>query len=111
MHSREHNQATRLGALLNELADINADAARLPARLEPGDRRHRRGLVGVNRNDQHVRRNDGPMGKSDRALVQGAAATWVALGREANEVMAPLMALLLLATVYKRARHILAKEE
>ena len=51
------------------------------------------------------------MGKSDRALVQGAAATWVALGREANEVMAPLMALLLLATVYKRARHILAKEE
>ena len=58
-----------------------------------------------------IRRNDGPMGKSDRALVQGAVAAWVALGREANEVIAPLMALLLMATVYNRARHILAKEE
>ena len=123
MLAREYNQASRLGALLNELTDVIADAALLlPFAFLPGWNPVIVGAVVVlsgvtemtslaGQTLTGVRRNDGPMGKSDRALVQGVVATWVGLGRQAHEVIAPLMALLLVATVYNRARHILAKEE
>ena len=123
MLAREHNQASRLGALLNELTDVIADAALLlPFAFLPGWNPVIVGAVVVlsgatemtslaGQSLTGVRRNDGPMGKSDRALVQAAVATWVGLGWQAHEVIAPLMALLLVATVYNRARHILAKEE
>jgi CDP-diacylglycerol--glycerol-3-phosphate 3-phosphatidyltransferase len=123
MLAREHNQASRLGALLNELTDVVADAALLlPFAFLPGwcpvivgavvvlaALTEMTSVVGQMLTGE--RRNDGPMGKSDRALVQGAVATWVGLGWKAHEAIAPLMALLLVATVYNRARHILAKEE
>jgi len=120
MLAREHNQASRLGALLNELTDVIADAALLlPFACLPN---WNPAIVGavvvlagltemtsvVGQTLTGARRNDGPMGKSDRALIQGAVATWLALGQTAHEVIAPLMALLLMATVYNRARHILA---
>jgi len=121
--AREHNQASRAGALLNELTDVVADAALLlPFAFLPGwcpvivaavvvlaGLTEMTSVVGQMLTG--VRRNDGPMGKSDRALVQGAVGTWVGLGWRAHEVIAPLMALLLVVTVYNRARHILAEEE
>jgi len=123
MLAREHNQASRLGALLNELTDVVADAALLlPFAFLPDWSPFMVGILVllaaltemtsvVGQTLSGNRRNDGPMGKSDRALVEGAVGTWVGLGWKAHEVIAPIMALLLVATVYNRARHILAKEE
>lgn len=123
MLAREHHQASRLGALLNELTDVVADAALLlPFAFLPGWCAVIVAAVGflacltemtsvVGQMLTGERRNDGPMGKSDRALALGAVGAWVGLGWRAHEVIPALMALLLLATVYNRARHILAKEE
>jgi CDP-diacylglycerol--glycerol-3-phosphate 3-phosphatidyltransferase len=119
MMAREHNQATRLGALLNELTDVLADAALLlPFGYLPN---WNAALVGtvivlagltemtsvVGQTLTGVRRNDGPLGKSDRALLQGILGTWLALGREPSEWLQPAMIVLLIATIYNRARHIL----
>jgi CDP-diacylglycerol--glycerol-3-phosphate 3-phosphatidyltransferase len=123
MLAREHGQASRLGALLNELTDVAADAALLlPFAFLPNWDPVWVGVVVVlsgltemtslaGQTLIGIRRNDGPMGKSDRALVMGAVAAWVALGWRANEVIAPLLALLLVATIYNRARHILAEKD
>ena len=120
--AREHGQASRLGALLNELTDVIADAALLlPFAYLPGWNGAWVGavvwLAGLSEMTSVCgqvltgeRRNDGPMGKSDRAFVLGALAGWIGLGGQANEMIAPLMALLLVVTVYNRARKILAKE-
>jgi CDP-diacylglycerol--glycerol-3-phosphate 3-phosphatidyltransferase len=121
MLARDHNQASRLGAMLNELTDVVADAALLlPFAFLPGWNAVWVGVVAVlsgltemtsvvGQTLTGVRRNDGPMGKSDRALTLGMVSTWLAFGRHPHEVIAPLMALLLMATVYNRARHILAQ--
>jgi CDP-diacylglycerol--glycerol-3-phosphate 3-phosphatidyltransferase len=120
--AREHGQASRLGALLNELTDVVADAALLlPFAYLPGWNGAWVGTVVMLSGLTELtsvcgqaltgeRRNDGPMGKSDRALVLGAVAAWVGLGGRASEVIAPVLALLLGMTVYNRARKILAKE-
>jgi CDP-diacylglycerol--glycerol-3-phosphate 3-phosphatidyltransferase len=92
MLAREHGQKSRLGAYLNELGDVVSDAAlyapfALVAPFGPywtglaillaalsefaGALGH---LVGASR------RYEGPMGKSDRALVFGALALWIGLG-------------------------------
>ena len=120
MMAREHNQATRLGALLNELTDVLADAALLlPFAYLPN---WNPALVGtiivlagltemtstVGQTLTGIRRNDGPLGKSDRALLQGILGTWLALGREPSPWFAPALAVLLMATIYNRARHILS---
>jgi CDP-diacylglycerol--glycerol-3-phosphate 3-phosphatidyltransferase len=120
MLAREHNQATRLGALLNELTDVLADAALLlPFAYLPN---WNPALVGtiivlagltemtsvVGQTLTGVRRNDGPLGKSDRALLQGILGAWLALGRQPSEWLQPLMIVLLIATIYNRARHILS---
>jgi CDP-diacylglycerol---glycerol-3-phosphate 3-phosphatidyltransferase len=90
MLAREHNMQTRLGAFLNELTDVVADAALilpfmsiaqplavaifavLAALTE---------LAGVvSQATSGVRRYDGPMGKSDRALALALFAVAYALG-------------------------------
>lgn len=121
MMAREHNQATRLGALLNELTDVLADAALLlPFAYLPN---WNPAVVGtvivlagltemtsiVGQTLTGIRRNDGPMGKSDRALLQGILGTWLAIGREPSEWLAPAMVILLIATIYNRARHVLSE--
>jgi CDP-diacylglycerol---glycerol-3-phosphate 3-phosphatidyltransferase len=122
MLARDHHQVSRLGALLNELTDVVADAALLlPFAFLPGWNAVWVGVVAVlsgltemtsvvGQTLTGVRRNDGPMGKSDRALALGVVSTWLAFGWRPHEVIAPLMALLLMATVYNRARHILHNE-
>ncbi len=124
MMAKEHGQASKAGAVLNELSDVGADAALyLPLALIPlldaplvvlvvvaGIIAEMAGalgpLVGA------ARRYDGPLGKSDRAFAFGLLAVLIGIG------IAPglwstlyLAALLLLSalTVLNRARSILAE--
>lgn len=122
MLAREHGQQTRLGGLLNELTDVVADGALwLPfayvAEWGPmwtgtlaflSQFTEMTSVAGQTLTG--VRENQGPMGKSDRALLLGAVGAWMAIGGQTHEVIPPLVALLLVATVYNRARHILSKE-
>lgn len=89
MLAREHNQQTRLGAMLNELTDVVSDAAlTLPLAYVDGVKPLGVGvaiffaalteMAGVL--DRVGRRYDGPFGKSDRALVLGVLGAWLALG-------------------------------
>jgi CDP-diacylglycerol---glycerol-3-phosphate 3-phosphatidyltransferase len=89
MLAREHGQKSRLGAYLNEIGDVISDAAiYAPFALVPAFGELWVGLaillailtelagvlgpaIGASR------RYDGPMGKSDRALVFGALGLWV----------------------------------
>lgn len=92
MLAREFSQQSRLGAYLNELADIVSDAVlylpfALLAGVEPAliialtllaIMSEYTGVLGVMVGAD--RRYDGPMGKSDRALVFGTLGLLVALG-------------------------------
>jgi CDP-diacylglycerol---glycerol-3-phosphate 3-phosphatidyltransferase len=92
MLAREHHQASKLGAILNELGDVLSDAALyLPLALVPGIEpvwvvlavllaviSEMTGVVAVQIGA--ARRYDGPMGKSDRALVFGAVSLLLGLG-------------------------------
>jgi CDP-diacylglycerol--glycerol-3-phosphate 3-phosphatidyltransferase len=92
MLAREHDMASDLGATLNELGDIVSDAALfLPLALVPGAPSawivlfvvaaaltEAAGLIGPMLGRE--RRYDGPMGKSDRALVVGAIALLLGVG-------------------------------
>ena len=55
------------------------------------------------------RRYDGPMGKSDRAVVFGAIALWIGLAGELPSLAAYLLpkviAALILLTIVNRVRH------
>jgi len=123
MLAREFGQQSRLGALLNELTDVASDAALyLPfAKLAPFDPfwvgvvivlaglSELAGALGPTIGAQ--RRYDGPMGKSDRALVFGALALWVSLGMSLPAWVAwlmPMLALLVLLTTANRVRRALA---
>ncbi|MBY6207044.1 MULTISPECIES: CDP-alcohol phosphatidyltransferase family protein [Halomonas] len=124
MLAREHHQQTRLGAYLNELCDLVSDAALfVPFALLPdahplpvlvalvmaliveyagvmGP------LVGASR------RYDGPMGKSDRALVIGLLALAIALGLTSPWVVAAvfwLMSALMLVSLSHRVRRGIAE--
>jgi CDP-diacylglycerol--glycerol-3-phosphate 3-phosphatidyltransferase len=58
------------------------------------------------------RRYDGPLGKSDRALVFGALGLWIGLGLDVPDWLSwlmPLIALLLAATTINRIRAGLAE--
>ncbi len=122
MLAREHGQKSSLGAVLNELGDVLADAALyLPfARVVPlspplvvgivllGVVSEMAGVVGVQIGAS--RRYDGPMGKSDRAFLFGLLALLAGLGVPlapwANPVLG--LALALLAwTIVDRSRHAL----
>lgn len=92
MLAREFGQASALGAYLNELSDVLADAALVaPFALVPPFGPMCVGLVVVLAIVSEMagalgpmvgaeRRYDGPMGKSDRALVFGALGLWVGAG-------------------------------
>jgi len=124
MLAREFGQRSRLGACLNELGDVLADAAlyapfaliapfappwvaavivlavasELAGLLGP--------LIGASR------RYDGPMGKSDRAFVFGALGLWIGVSPGLPDALAwlmPILAALLALTIVNRVRGALAE--
>lgn len=117
MLAREHGQASRLGAVLNELGDVVADAALLlPLALVPGVSApllvllafvaalaEFAGMVGPLLGA--TRRYDGPFGKSDRAAFIGLLALLLAIfpqpGWASDALLAAALALGL-ATVWRR---------
>lgn len=115
MLAREFGQASRLGAYLNETGDVISDAALLaPFAFVAPFGAVATGVViflavltefvGVLGS---VRRYDGPMGKSDRALVAGALGAWIGIGGGLPDWMGllmPVLAVLLLLTVVNRVR-------
>jgi CDP-diacylglycerol--glycerol-3-phosphate 3-phosphatidyltransferase len=124
MLAREHAMQSRLGAVLNELGDVVADAALylalaavagFDARLLVGivlaaTIGEMAGVIGVQIGAS--RRYDGPLGKSDRAFVFGALGLLLALGVPIGRWLDAVLALLLLAaiaTIVNRARGALAE--
>jgi CDP-diacylglycerol---glycerol-3-phosphate 3-phosphatidyltransferase len=93
MLAREHNQKSRLGAVLNELCDVLSDAALyLPLALVAGFDPALIVVIVLLATVSEMtgvlmqtlgasRRYDGPMGKSDRAFVFGALGFGGGLGR------------------------------
>jgi CDP-diacylglycerol--glycerol-3-phosphate 3-phosphatidyltransferase len=125
MLAREHNQKSRLGAVLNELGDVAADTALyLPLALVPGFSlwlvvlitllamlSEMTGVVAVQIGA--ARRYDGPMGKSDRAFAFGLLALLLGLGVPAGAWLTWvqwLMIGLLLLTIVRRARRALREK-
>lgn len=124
MLAREFDQISTLGTYLNELSDVVSDAALyLPFAFIPeagvaltllliflANLAEIAGVLGVVTAGN--RRNDGPMGKSDRALVFGLLGlllgAGVAPGAWLSAVMA-LIALLLLLTIANRVRRGIAE--
>ncbi|MFQ5971287.1 MAG: CDP-alcohol phosphatidyltransferase family protein [Alphaproteobacteria bacterium] len=119
MLAREHAQASPAGAVLNELGDVVSDAALyLPLALVPGVpaglvviavllavMTEMGGVLAVMIGQE--RRYDGPLGKSDRAVVFGGIALALGLGVPAGVwvqavllIVVPLLAL----TVATRVR-------
>jgi CDP-diacylglycerol--glycerol-3-phosphate 3-phosphatidyltransferase len=124
MLAREHNQKSRLGAVLNELGDVLADAALyLPFATVPGLPApivvmivvlaivsEMAGVVAIQIGAE--RRYDGPMGKSDRAFVFGLLALLLGLGVAPglwSAVLLTAVALLAMLTILNRSRRALAK--
>ena len=124
MMARELDMATPLGAILNEVGDVLADAALyLPLALVPGIRpsllvpavvlavvTEMMGVVSVQIGAS--RRYDGPMGKSDRAFVFGAIALALGLGAPAGRWIDGVLAAMLFllgVTIYNRSRRALAE--
>jgi CDP-diacylglycerol--glycerol-3-phosphate 3-phosphatidyltransferase len=119
MLAREFGQQSRLGAYLNELTDVIADAALfLPfALVAPFSPAWVGAVIVLAVISEYAgalgamvgasRRYDGPMGKSDRALVFGALGLWVGLASPlppwAAFVM-PALAALLALTIINRVR-------
>ena len=124
MLAREFAQKSRLGAYLNEICDVVSDAALYApfAVIAPF------GVLGVGtviflsalselagvlgQTVGASRRYDGPMGKSDRALVFGALGFWVGIGAPLPAWLGWLMALislLLVITIVNRVRSGLAE--
>ncbi len=124
MLAREHDQKTRLGAVLNELGDVVSDAALyLPLALVPGFSAPLVVLIVLGAALSEMagvltqtlgasRRYDGPMGKSDRAFVFGAIGLALGLGLPGaawlNQILG-IVLLLLVWTVANRARRGLAE--
>ncbi len=119
MLAREHNQKSRLGAVLNELCDVLSDAALyLPLALVAGFDpvlivvivllATVSEMTGVLMQTLGAsRRYDGPMGKSDRAFIFGALGLVVGLGVPTGLWLTGVLgavALLLVFTIVNRAR-------
>ncbi|HCV96815.1 Inner membrane protein YnbA [compost metagenome] len=124
MLAREFGQQSRLGAYLNELCDIVADAALYLSLLSlPGVQPaalwalawlaavcEYAGVLGVMVGAS--RRYDGPMGKSDRAFVLGVIGLALALGWIDGAVVsgvAWVAAVLCVPTAWRRVRNGLAE--
>lgn len=118
MLAREHHQASPLGAILNELGDVISDSALwLPLALIPGIYAplivgvailaiisEMTGVIAVQIGAS--RRYDGPMGKSDRALLLGVfgllLGSGVQIGFWLNALLAAVV-IMLLYTITNRA--------
>lgn len=124
MLAREFGEQSRLGAYLNELGDIVSDAAvYAPFALVPpfgpagvgavivlAIMTECAGILGPTVGAS--RRYDGPMGKSDRAVLFGLLGLWIALGAGLPAWLfwlMPLAAAALAATVANRVRAGLAE--
>ena len=124
MLAREFGQRSHLGAYLNEICDVVSDAALYApfAMVAPF------GLAGVafvivmsalaefagvlGPSVGASRRYDGPLGKSDRALVFGALGCWIGFGGPLPGWLfwlMPLLGILLAITVVNRVRAGLAE--
>ncbi len=126
MLAREHNMRSRLGAVLNELGDVGADAALyLPLALVPGLNPalvallvvlgiivEMTGVIAVQIGAQ--RNYAGPMGKSDRAFLFGLVTFLLAAGVPAGQwcdVLLGVGTALSAVTVVNRARQGLAEAQ
>lgn len=122
--AREYNQKSKLGALLNETGDVISDAALyLPFALLPGATPWLVLLAvllsiltefcGVLAQTIGAsRRYDGPMGKSDRALIFGAYALAIFIWPVCMEwswILFSLVSVLLAWTCLNRCRRALAE--
>jgi CDP-diacylglycerol---glycerol-3-phosphate 3-phosphatidyltransferase len=123
--AREFHQQTHLGAYLNELMDVVSDAFLiLPfARVQGIDPSwiaativlatisEMTGALGIAIGAS--RRYDGPMGKSDRAVVFGALALWLGLGKATFPPVLKLIpaaiSILIALTIINRVRGGLAE--
>jgi CDP-diacylglycerol--glycerol-3-phosphate 3-phosphatidyltransferase len=125
MLAREHNQKSRLGAVLNELCDVLSDAALyLPLALVEGFDAVLIVLMALLATVSEMtgvlmqtlgasRRYDGPMGKSDRAFIVGALGLALGLGVPTGVWLTGVLAavaVLLVFTIVNRVRRGLAKE-
>lgn len=117
MLAREHNMRSDVGAILNELSDVVADAALyLPFAFIPGfDPRWVVAVVFIAMLTEMAgvlmaqlgasRRYDGPFGKSDRAFAFGVLAVLLAFSNSLDRWATPLLAALAVAgivTVFNR---------
>jgi CDP-diacylglycerol--glycerol-3-phosphate 3-phosphatidyltransferase len=124
MLAREFGQQSRLGAYLNELSDVVADAALYApfAWLPPFSPTWLAAVVALAIVAEFAgvmgpvigasRRYDGPFGKSDRAFAFGALGLWVGLGETLPDWLAmalPLFAALLVVTIMNRVQSALAE--
>lgn len=124
MLARDFGQKSRLGAYLNEVCDVISDAALYTpfALLAPfgplwtglvvllAALSEFAGVLGPMVGAS--RRYDGPMGKSDRALVFGALGLWLGLGGPLpgwSAVIMTAVAVLLALTIFNRVRAGLAE--
>ncbi|SDU23995.1 CDP-alcohol phosphatidyltransferase family protein [Stappia sp. ES.058] len=124
MLAREHDQKSCLGAVLNELGDVVSDIALyLPFALLPGVAGwlpvaicllavigEMTGVVGIQIGAS--RRYDGPMGKSDRAVVFGTLGVFLGVGLVGPtivDIVLGITALLGGVTIINRARHALSE--
>ncbi len=119
MLAREFGQKSRLGAYLNEIADVVSDAALYaPFALLPPFGPAGIGLVillaivteyagALGPMVGAQRRYEGPLGKSDRALVFGALGAWAAIAGGLPDWawwILPVLAVLLVMTTVKRIK-------
>ena len=124
MLAREHNQKSRLGAVLNELCDVLSDAALyLPLALVAGFNPFLIVVIVLLATVSEMtgvlmqtlgasRRYDGPMGKSDRAFIFGALGLAVGVGVPSGLWLTGVLAvvaLMLVFTIVNRARRGLAE--
>ncbi len=123
MLAREHDQKSRLGAVLNELSDVISDAAlylpfALVTPLSPMAAVIAVVLAGLSEMTGVVaqtigstRRYDGPMGKSDRAFAYGLLAFLLGIGLGGTtwtHLYQWGIVALLVVTIWNRARKALA---
>jgi CDP-diacylglycerol---glycerol-3-phosphate 3-phosphatidyltransferase len=116
--AREHDMQTPLGAILNELGDVVADAGLyLPFALLPGVMpslvvivvllaiiSEMTGVIGIQIGAS--RRYDGPFGKSDRAFAFGLIALLLGLGISADvwlNIVLEIMIAFSILTIFNRA--------
>lgn len=126
MLAREHNQQSKLGAYLNEIGDLIADAALIVpfALLAPFTTFWIVAILLLSWLSEYIgvmgitigasRRYDGPMGKSDRAFLFGALglAAWAFDGLSPVLFwLQPLLAFALVLTCTKRLRGALREAE